>query len=244
MDTILEKSEQSATYWAWKLDTGQGSVATVTPIPKEGEIRAEHIEEEPEGSNAVQKLTFSVGLQATPPTTEVIRTTPPPATEVVQVNRQIQNGMNLNYFPPAIKDGRIVVKINPHELAFECEKWKNALICHVLRGIPSFKDMLKFVYSIWNFVSAPRVYLQDEGYFIILFNTAEAKSSIMQSGPYTFNNRPMILRNWVKDFKFHPEMLRIIPCGSCSLDCQYIIGRRKIWVGSLVSLENLYVLTN
>ncbi|PHU22829.1 hypothetical protein BC332_07936 [Capsicum chinense] len=39
----------------------------------------------------------------------------------------------------------------------------------------------------------------------------EDKSQILQNGPYIYNNRTFILRNWEKNFRFTPEMLCIVP---------------------------------
>lgn len=44
-----------------------------------------------------------------------------------------------------IKEGGKVVQISAMDVRSECDKWENALIGHVKGGIPSFKDMLKFV---------------------------------------------------------------------------------------------------
>lgn len=33
----------------------------------------------------------------------------------------------------------------------------------------------------------------------------------MGKGPYTFNNRPMVLKNWEPDFEFNKEHMRVIP---------------------------------
>ncbi|XP_019236113.1 PREDICTED: uncharacterized protein LOC109216415 [Nicotiana attenuata] len=91
------------------------------------------------------------------------------------------------------------------------QKWRSALIGYVIGGNPSFKDMLKFVYGVWNTVTTPQVYLHDEGYFIFRFDDEEDKLKIMQNGPYTYNNRPMILKQWVPYFKLAEEPLNAIP---------------------------------
>lgn len=72
-------------------------------------------------------------------------------------------------------------------------------------------DILKFVYSVWNYIEMSRVYLHNDEYFIFLFANEEGKSQILQNGPYTYNSRPLILRNWEKNFRFTLEMLRIVP---------------------------------
>ncbi|KAF3628893.1 hypothetical protein FXO38_15791 [Capsicum annuum] len=63
--------------------------------------------------------------------------------------------MNLTYYPPVLKDGRKVVRINPIEVESVCEKWEDALIGHVMGGMSSFKDVLK-LNSVWKFVEAPK----------------------------------------------------------------------------------------
>ncbi|KAM3303532.1 hypothetical protein P3S67_014562 [Capsicum chacoense] len=71
--------------------------------------------------------------------------------------------------------------------------------------------MLKFGYNIWNFVATPQVYSHDEGYIVFLFDIKADKNQVLQNGLYTYNNRPMVLWNWGKDFRFKDEMLRFIP---------------------------------
>ncbi|KAM3200707.1 hypothetical protein P3L10_033069 [Capsicum annuum] len=108
----------------------------------EGEVLQE--ENEAECSNAARKLQFSAVLRATPPMEEDLKQTK----STLAGNRQVQEGIKLADIPPMVKDGRKIVKINHMEVEEECGKWENALIGCVVGGIPSFKDMLKFVYNI------------------------------------------------------------------------------------------------
>lgn len=101
----------------------------------------------------------------------------------------------LNFIPPELKDGIKVSKLNPKEVFTQTEKWKKALIGYVIGGAPPFKEMLRFVYGVWNFVSTPQIYLHDEGYYIFRFDSDEDKARVMQQEPFTFNNRPLILKH-------------------------------------------------
>ncbi|XP_060172613.1 uncharacterized protein LOC132603526 [Lycium barbarum] len=56
-----------------------------------------------------------------------------------------------------------------------------------------------------------RVYLHDDRYYIFLFATKEDKEAVLEYGPYFFNSRPVILRDWEHEFQFQPELLRIVP---------------------------------
>lgn len=71
--------------------------------------------------------------------------------------------------------------------------------------------MLKFVYGVWHFVDTPHIYLHDDGYFIFRFLDDEDKLKVLEYGPYTFNNRPMILKQWEPDFDISKETNRIVP---------------------------------
>lgn len=57
------------------------------------------------------------------------------------------------------------MQVNPIDVEVECNKWETTLMGYIIGDTPPFKDMLKFVYGGWNFVTTPQVYLHDEGYF-------------------------------------------------------------------------------
>lgn len=71
--------------------------------------------------------------------------------------------------------------------------------------------MEQYVRNVWNFVAAPKVYTHEDGYFIFRFEAVEARDQVLSSGPYSFNNRPFILRNWSIEFSLDAEVMRIIP---------------------------------
>ncbi|XP_060187471.1 uncharacterized protein LOC132616806 [Lycium barbarum] len=104
-----------------------------------------------------------------------------------------------------------MVKLNPKELEQQCQKWNTSLIGYVIGGNPTFKEVLKFVYGVWTFVDTPKVLLHDDGYFIFRFSCEEDKNAVLQSGPYTFYNRPMILKEWSPTFHIDKEPMRVIP---------------------------------
>ncbi|KAK4375105.1 hypothetical protein RND71_005782 [Anisodus tanguticus] len=107
--------------------------------------------EDVDGSNAVRKLMFSAGPQFSTPTEGNAQVTPLMMADLVRRNRQLKNGMTLHYYPPVIKDGPKVVKINPHEVKSECAKWENALIGHVLGGDTKFQGHAKICIQCMEF---------------------------------------------------------------------------------------------
>ncbi|PHU29277.1 hypothetical protein BC332_01370 [Capsicum chinense] len=164
---------------------GMGGAGIGVILGIDSQMEGELIQEEKElkHSNKSRNVSFLVGLQTTPPIDE-------------ESKNAILNHMAID------KCGKVEE---------EYGKWENALIGYVVGGKPSFKEMLKFIYNIWNFVTTPHVYSHDEDYFVFLFDSKADKDEIMQNGPYTYNNHPMVLQNWKKDFRFNDEMLCFIP---------------------------------
>lgn len=72
--------------------------------------------------------------------------------------------------------------------------------------------MDSFVTSVWNFVAKPQILLHPQGYFIFRFQSIKNRDQILQAGPYTFKNKPMVLNKlWEVDFSFNQDGLSIIP---------------------------------
>lgn len=53
--------------------------------------------------------------------------------------------------------------------------------------------------------------MHEDGYFIFRFESIEEKMLIMAKGLYTFNNRPLVLKNWESDFEIDKEPIRVMP---------------------------------
>ena len=60
-------------------------------------------------------------------------------------------------------------------------------------------------------VGKPDIFLHEEGYYIIKFKNLSDMNEILYSGPYTINNRPIILKQWCSDFDFGKGFLAEIP---------------------------------
>lgn len=111
-------------------------------------------------------------------------------------NRSLQLCTKIDYFLTILKDGIKVVRLDPKEVHEQTLKCQASLIGYVVGGNPSFKEILRYVYGVWNFVETPQVFLHTDGYFIFCFATEEDKAVILENGPYTFNNRPLVVRQW------------------------------------------------
>ena len=126
-------------------------------------------------------------------------------------NRVANNRMNLTYFPPQIVNGQTMVQLESDEVQVEEDKWKYALIAHVIGECPGFNTMNRYGMMNWSKGEKPEVFLHDEGYYIIKFKSLNDMNEVMYSGPYTISNRPIILKQWSAEFEFGKEFLTEIP---------------------------------
>lgn len=55
------------------------------------------------------------------------------------------------------------------------------------------------------------IFLHEKGYYVVRFQSKEDMKSIFHAGPYTINNKPIILKPWSPDFDLNEEFLIEIP---------------------------------
>ncbi|XP_019232866.1 PREDICTED: uncharacterized protein LOC109213514 [Nicotiana attenuata] len=119
--------------------------------------------------------------------------------------------MGLTYVPPMIQNGEKIVELQQEEVEKETEKWKMAVIMYVVRDTPSIGAVERFIAFKWNFVTKPKVYYRNEGYFVVKFSSIEERNEVLYSGPSTINSRPVITKAWAPDFDFEEEVLKTLP---------------------------------
>lgn len=133
--------------------------------------------------------------------------------EYVQKYRAAQNCMNLTYIPPQIIDGHTTVQLEEEDVQLEEEKWKCTMIVYVVGECPGYNTMNTYINLNWTTVAKPEIFLHDEGYLIVKFQSLSDMQEILYTGPYTINNRPIILKQWTSDFDFENEFMTEIPYG-------------------------------
>ncbi|XP_070029543.1 uncharacterized protein [Nicotiana sylvestris] len=110
-----------------------------------------------------------------------------------------------------MKDGEVVAQLIEEDIVEENKKCNRALILYVVGNTPLIGAIERFINNQWASVQKPKVLFHNEGYFIVLLSTNEEKERVLMNGPYTINNRPVIMRQWSENFDLNEEVLRTIP---------------------------------
>ncbi|KAK4706549.1 hypothetical protein R3W88_033902 [Solanum pinnatisectum] len=75
-------------------------------------------------------------------------------------------GKSLDYAPPTMRDGKLVVKLTKEDIRKSDEHWATSLIGYVLGDTPFEKSMGNYVTAVWNFVHKPQIlYHLDDVYY-------------------------------------------------------------------------------
>ncbi|XP_059310476.1 uncharacterized protein LOC132061833 [Lycium ferocissimum] len=139
----------------------------------------------------------------------------PPSQSIAQGsdkgNRAAANGMSLTYITPTLIDGMMVATLDKTEIENENSKWRCALIVYILGEVPGFKQIERYIAMNWQNVATPELYLHEEGYYMVKFKSMDDLNEILLAGPYSFNSRPMILKQWEPKLDFSTAFLTDIP---------------------------------
>ncbi|XP_058774908.1 uncharacterized protein LOC131649171 [Vicia villosa] len=131
--------------------------------------------------------------------------------DVLKDNRNPGKGRSMKYVAPKLVDGNVEVEIEVSDIESELNFWASSLILYVIGGNLSMNALKNFMTRSWNFVPLPDMYYNEEGYFILRFNSFSDRDDVLMKGPYTIRNMPVLIREWNPDFKLKEDFLRTLP---------------------------------
>lgn len=105
----------------------------------------------------------------------------------------------------------MVVNLTQEDIKTSNDYWSTALIGYVLGDAPYEKSMDNFFATVWNFVKKPQIFYHAEGYYLYLFALMKDKIELLQMGPYSYHNKPFILKPWMAEFVFDKEAITMVP---------------------------------
>lgn len=130
---------------------------------------------------------------------------------VVAGSKLAGKGVPLSFIAPVIKDGKKVIKLQPSELDKLNEHWQQSIVLYVVGYTPTIASLSKYVAANWSYVSMPKIFLHDDGYFVVKFMSMDDKNAVLADGPHLFFGKAMIIKPWKANFDFCEEILRVIP---------------------------------
>lgn len=109
---------------------------------------------------------------------------------------------------------------------------------YILWANLSMNVVKKFMNNVWNFVSLPKLYYNEEVYFIILFKTKADRDIVLMRGPYTINHKHMFLHEWTPNFTLKNDVLGVLPIWVMFPQLPLVYLGRRVYERLQVSLES------
>ncbi|XP_056697419.1 uncharacterized protein [Spinacia oleracea] len=140
---------------------------------------------------------------------------PPPAwSSLFHRSPLTGKGATLQFVAPVVKEGKKLAQLQKTEVDAMTERWISSLVMYVVGDVPTIASVKRYIAANWNQVGVPNVFLHDDGYFVIKFSSLAERDEILCKGPYTFFNKPVIIKPWTAAFNFYEEVLK--SCDSLS----------------------------
>lgn len=105
----------------------------------------------------------------------------------------------------------MVIKMTQKDINTSDKYWSIVLIGYILGDAPYEKLMDNFITIVWNFMKKPQLHYHAYRYYIYQFASMGNRTEVLQAGPYTYRNKPIILKLWVVEFVFDKEVITTVP---------------------------------
>ncbi|KAI8551298.1 hypothetical protein RHMOL_Rhmol06G0174900 [Rhododendron molle] len=119
--------------------------------------------------------------------------------------------MNLSYFPPQLRDSKVVV-CPPQDVVDQgSDLWSDCIVGYFLDKKVPFPLVKNIVMRIWEKFGIYDVRANDQGFFFFKFSKVDAYRSLMETGPCHIAGKLMILKQWEPQMVLTKEKLSTIP---------------------------------
>ncbi|XP_050238355.1 uncharacterized protein LOC126687843 [Mercurialis annua] len=126
-------------------------------------------------------------------------------------NQERTVASELEFISPAIKNGERVVTFESNEIRAEEEKWKNAIVGCVYGMYPRFERIAAFVKNRWGNRGLRNVHRINSSMFLFEFDSEQDCNGVLGSGPYTFDQRPFLLKKWQPRMAMDLSVIKSVP---------------------------------
>ena len=107
----------------------------------------------------------------------------------------------MQFFPPRITNGRIIVEplFEIFEEGIKC--WKNAIVAQFIGRAPNFSLFQNMAKVLWGADEDVDVRPAGVNNFIIQLPNSSIRDRILETGPWHIQNMPIIMRKWMPDME-------------------------------------------
>lgn len=118
--------------------------------------------------------------------------------------------MTLEYIPPVFLNDRVVVSPPEDVELLGHSKWKRCIVGHFLDKKLAYTAVRNIAMKIWARFGIREVHANGKGFFFFLFE-GEKYHQLLESGPWHFGDKLLVLKLWHPHLKLEKEQMAVIP---------------------------------
>ncbi|XP_074299178.1 uncharacterized protein LOC141630225 [Silene latifolia] len=103
-----------------------------------------------------------------------------------------------------------LLQFSHEDIKTEVDFWTNFVTCYILGANPPWDIVEDYVYRVWDHFGIDRMSFLDNEVFIVRFSKSGGKDALLKSGYYMFDNKPVIIKPWVKDMEMVKEKVAVM----------------------------------
>ncbi|KAK2989361.1 hypothetical protein RJ640_003043 [Escallonia rubra] len=130
---------------------------------------------------------------------------------IVRPNREFVHEHKLEFIKPQDIEGQIGVQFSMEDIESGVNQWRNAVVVYTFGSRPPTHVMQRVLERRWGTYSSIAVSLLKPGIFLVKLDNADSHARIREKGPWSFDNKPMIVKPWSQDLSLEKIGLQAVP---------------------------------
>ncbi|XP_074317080.1 uncharacterized protein LOC141653264 [Silene latifolia] len=127
-----------------------------------------------------------------------------------------------------------LLQLTEDDVQSELDYWQQAVMGFVVGTNPPWQILKGLLKRIWNKYVIDKISFLPNGVFLARFQTEEMKQSVLGSGYFVFDNKPLIIKPWQPDLQLTKENIKAVPAWIRMQNLPL-----KFWGKSLPKIANL-----
>lgn len=120
-------------------------------------------------------------------------------------------GEPLSYFPPVVRDGKLVVKLKTQEVRKVELEWEHAVMLYAPDLELQVLNIRRYARCVWPSITPRRILKHNESYFLMQLKSKEDQDKILEGGQYFMNRHPIVVKAWKVGFDIYADVLKSYP---------------------------------
>lgn len=149
---------------------------------------------------------------------------------MVSSKNEVAPDCKLAFFTPVKIRDKTAAQIDEEDLIQAESIWENTIVGYVVGKCPFYHSLYAFARRSWSLKGTLDVFSRENGFFLFKFGLEEDARKVLDGGPYLYDSRLLILKQWNRNVGLERDILASIP-----IWVRFPNLRTQFWTGRIMS---------